>query len=176
MNAESCNDIEKIDKIASNGKTGLKILSIDDMDKSYFLTPLLLRLINTHKKKICYLTKNDITAIGIKLLSEMADLDEKKMQNGELSQVDIKNIIGKSSELSQLPVYFDSNSSTIDDIMKITVHMQDKHGINCLIIDDLESLSSNVSSKIKENNEAKIEHLKHIFDTLSILIIVINRR
>jgi len=94
-----------------------------------------------------------------RLLSSHASLDSEQIRRGELNESQITALRGVAAEISDLPLFLDESSLlTIGQLRARARRIKKQHGIDILIIDYLQLLTSG-TSRGKENRQVEVSEI-----------------
>ncbi len=103
----------------------------------------------------------------LRLLASSAQLSLQKIREGNLSESDIVALNSVAEELAGMPLYLDESSSlTISQLRAKARRMKQLYGIDILIIDYLQLLTSS-SEKARDNRQVEVAEISRGIKTLA---------
>lgn len=112
--------------------------------------------------------------LGNRLISSRTNIDSHRIRSGWLNDEDFANIATISAQLSELKMFIDTQSKTIQDIEIKAYELKEKQNIGLVIIDYLQLLKSKNKYNIREQEVAEISRkLKLMSRDLDIPVIAL---
>lgn len=112
--------------------------------------------------------------LGNRLISSRTNIDSHRIRSGWLNDEDFANIATISAQLSELKMFIDTQSKTIQDIEIKAYELKEKQNIGLVIVDYLQLLKSKNKYSIREQEVAEISRkLKLMSRDLDIPVIAL---
>lgn len=112
--------------------------------------------------------------LGNRLISSRANIDSHRIRSGWLNEEDFINISTVAAQLTELKMFIDTQSKTIQDIEIKAYELKEKQNIGLVIVDYLQLLKSKNKYSIREQEVAEISRkLKLMSRDLDIPVIAL---
>lgn len=132
---------------------------------------------NISKKNICvYFVSLEMSEkqLGNRIIAREAEIDGHKLRMGWLEEEDFEKIGEVASKISNLKMYIDSKSATIQDIEMKATELKQENKLGLIIIDYLQLLKSRNRFNVREQEVAEISRkLKLMSKNLNIPVVAL---
>lgn len=172
--------LSKLDKI-TGGLQGTDLIVIagetSQGKTSMALTILKNSIMRFGAKAAVYSLEMSDEQLTARIISQQSNVSAKNILNSPLSNDEHEKVISVAMEVGNLPVFFDpSSTSSVDQICASIRRLKMKHGINVVMVDYLQLISSNQRNKNDESQIAEITRkFKNIAKELNIPVVLISQ-
>ena len=112
--------------------------------------------------------------LGNRIIAREAEIDGNKLRMGWLEETDFEKIGKVASNISNLKMYIDSKSATIQDIEIKATELKQENKLGLIIIDYLQLLKSRNKFNVREQEVAEISRkLKLMSKNLNIPVVAL---
>ena len=112
--------------------------------------------------------------LGNRLISSRTGIDSHKLRCGWLNENEFNDIAKTAVEISELKLFIDDKSTTIQEVENNAIELKEKHNIGLVVVDYLQLLNSTNQFSIREREVAEISRkLKIMSKDLDIPVIAL---
>ena len=145
------------------------------MGKTAIYLSMMLEMAKTNKTSIgCFTLDTSENQLMTRIISMEAEVSAQKLKKGQLEEYELKQIYDTIDKISELPIYLNDQSLSLDDIRHNVRKMVQQHKVKVVFIDSLQLI---LSSQNKRNNREQdvsncMRVLKRLARELNISIII----
>jgi replicative DNA helicase len=129
-----------------------------------------------HKSVGFFSSEMSVEQLVQRVLSMETGVDTHRLRLGQIDNDEWDRISRAFGRLSEAPIYFDASSAlTLEELRAKTRHLQSEHGLDMILIDDLEMMRTPRRENRFEEMSEIVRGLKRLARELRVPIVVTSR-